>query len=110
MNKHNIHTFIIILLLSFILAMVGRYARMILVTYPMMISYFPILENYLPSEALTNMRIDILVYATIKVVAIDTIINSVLLYSYIYLLRIFAKPSSIISSLKLYKFFKGDNR
>lgn len=110
MNRHNINTFIIILVLSFILAIVGRYARMILVTYPMMSVHFPILHQYLPVEALTSIKTDILYYATAKVIAIDTFTKVVLLYSSIYLLRIFAKSSSIVSSLKLYKFFKGDNR
>lgn len=100
----------IVLILSLILAIINRYARMILVTYPMIVSHLPILQQYLPVEALASIKKDILIYATLKVIAIDTTINLVLLYSYIYLLRIFAKPSSIITSLKLYKFFKGDNR
>ncbi len=109
-TKSQWQTFKLMLIISFLLAIVGRYARMILITAPLMEEYVLRLGFYAPESLLEEIKIAIFVLATVKVIVIDTIINLFLLYSCPYFLRMFAKPLATSLFLKLYKFIKGDYR
>jgi len=109
-TKGQWQIFKLLLIISFLLAIMGRYARMILVTSPLMEEYIVLLGFYAPDSLLEEIKIAIFVLATVKVIIIDTLMNLFLLYSCPYFLRIFAKPLAISVFLRLYKFIKGDYR
>tara|TARA_R110000796_G_scaffold10941_5_gene36664 strand:+ start:1333 stop:1665 length:333 start_codon:yes stop_codon:yes gene_type:complete len=110
MTKKRINTFLILLIISLVLAGFNRVVRMILVTYPLWEFHLVTLKFYVPIEEIAAIKHSIMVWATSRVILIDTLHNLALLYLAPYILRFFAKPFAIKESAKLYKFFKGDFR
>ena len=109
MTKRNkINTLLILLILSLSLAVFNRYARMILITYPLWELHLVTFKMYMPTEAIDNLRHSILVWATGRVILTDTLFNMTGFYLAPYILRIFIKQFAIAESLKLHKFFKGE--
>ena len=110
MTKRKINTLLILLIISLVLAGLNRAARMILVTYPLWDFHLFTLKMYVPTEEIAAIKNSIMLWATSRVILIDTLHNLVLLYLSPYVLRFFAKQFATKESAKLHKFFKGDFR
>tara|TARA_R110001632_G_scaffold155400_1_gene273591 strand:+ start:1131 stop:1463 length:333 start_codon:yes stop_codon:yes gene_type:complete len=110
MKKRGINTFLILLAISLILAGFNRVVRMLLVTAPLWEFHLVTLKLYLPIKEIEAIKHSIMVWATSRVVLIDTLHNLALLYLAPYVLRFFAKPFAIKESARLHKFLKGDFR
>lgn len=110
MTKKRINTFLILLIISLAIAGFNRIVRMYLVTAPLWEFHLVTLKMYVPIEEIAAIKHSIVVWATSRVILIDTLHNLALLYLAPYVLRFFAKPFAIKESAKLHKFFKGDFR
>tara|TARA_R110002073_G_scaffold7652_1_gene43337 strand:- start:2776 stop:3105 length:330 start_codon:yes stop_codon:yes gene_type:complete len=108
MTNKRINTFLILLLISLILAGFNRVVRMALVTAPLWEFHLVTLKMYIPSSEIASIKYSIQVWATSRVILIDTLHNLALLYIAPYALRILAKKFSIRESENLSKFFKGE--
>ena len=107
-ERTKINTFLILLIISVTIAVFNRYARMILTTYPLWELHLITFKMYMPTEAITDLRYSILVWATWRVILIDTLFNLTALYSAPYILRVFTKQFAILQTEKLLKFLKGE--
>ena len=110
MTKRGINTFLILFIISLTLSGFNRVARMMLVTSPLWDFHLVTLKIYLPIKEIEEIKHSIMVWATSRVILLDTLHNLALLYMTPYLLRFFAKPFAIKESARLHKFLKGDFR
>tara|TARA_R110000850_G_scaffold146533_3_gene268671 strand:- start:607 stop:858 length:252 start_codon:yes stop_codon:yes gene_type:complete len=83
---------------------------MYLVTAPLWEFHLVTLKMYVPIAEIAAIKHSVMIWATSRVVLIDTLHNLALLYIAPYVLRFFAKQFAIKESTKLHKFFKGDYR
>ena len=110
MKSNKWKTFLTLLFFAAAIAFFNRISRMILVTYPLMDFHFLTMKVYMPLEEIKAIRYNVTIWATSRVLAIDTLWNLFLLYLVPHLMRIFARDFSIISTLKLHKFFKDGKK
>ena len=108
LKKDKWKTFLILLGFSIIIAFSNRLARMVIVTYPLWEFHLATFSLYMSMEEIAAIKNSILVWATSRVILVDTLFNMFYLYTTPFVLRVFAKKFSIKGSLKLHNFFKGD--
>ena len=107
-NRSKLSIFIILLIVSLALAGFNRVVRMFLVTAPLWDFHLATLQLYMPKVEIASIKYSIQVWATSRVILIDTLHNLALLYITPYLLRFFAKRFAIKQSARLHRFFKGE--